>query len=108
LLGDTVSIGGKGGRSTFTVSVATTADDLSAREKSRSNGKCKLFSLEIKRQGEEIWKHLSEASHNRKLTLQATQRNHNFHSRLEVAKALDNTNELQKLMAEAKSNQGEP
>jgi hypothetical protein len=79
-----------------------------ARKKSRSNGDSEVFLLEIKHQGKEMLKHLSEASQERKLTLQATQRNHNFHARLEVLKALGDTEELQKLMAEAKSNQGEP
>ncbi len=77
LLGDTVSIG-KDGRSTSTVSVTTT--DKSARKKSRSNDDSKVFLLEIKQQGEEMLKHLSEVSEDRKLTLQVTQRNHNFHA----------------------------
>ena len=106
LLGDTVSIG-EDGLSTSTVS-ATPTDELSARKKkSRNNDDSERFLLEIKQQGEEMLKHLSEASQDRKLTLQATQRNHNFHARLEVAKALGDTEELRKLMAEAKRNQGE-
>ena len=106
LLGDTVSIG-EDGRSTSTVSVTTT-DESSARKKSKDNGDSEVFLLEIKQQGKEMLKHLSEASQDRKLTLQATQRNHNFHARLEVAKALGDTEELRKLMAEEKHNkQGE-
>lgn len=102
LLGDTVSIGQDESRSTSTVSYTTT-DELSARKKSRSNaGKSEVVLMEIKQQGEEMLKHLSEASQDRKLTLQAKQRNHNFRARLEVAKALGDTEELRKLMAEAK------
>ncbi|KAI2492718.1 hypothetical protein MHU86_21825 [Fragilaria crotonensis] len=90
-------------RSTSTVSYTTTTDELSARKKSRSNaGKSEVVLMEIKQQGEEMLKHLSEASQDRKLTLQATQRNRSFRARLEVAKALGDTEELRKLMAEAK------
>ena len=77
LLGNTVSIG-EDGRSTSTVSV-TTNDESSARKKSKSNDDSEVFMLEIKQQGKEMLKHLSAASQDRKLTLQATQRNHNFH-----------------------------
>ena len=80
-------------------------DELSARKKTRSDNNSELFLLEIKHQGKEMLKHLSDASVERKLTLQAIQKNHNFHLCLEVVKALGNTEELRKLMAEAKNSQ---
>ncbi len=103
LLGDTVSIG-EDGRLTFTVS-GTMTDELSARKKTRSDNNSELFLLEIKHQGKKMLKHLSDTLVERKLTLQAIQKNHNFHLRLEVVKALGNTEELRKLMAEAKNSQ---
>jgi hypothetical protein len=102
MLGDTVSIG-EDGRSTSTVSATSMTDESSARKKTRSDNDSQLFLLEIKHQGEEMLKHLSAASKDRKLSLQATQNNQNFHARLEVAKALGDTEELRKLMAEAKN-----
>ena len=60
LLGDTVSIG-EDGRLTFTVSATSMTDKLSACKKTRSDNDSQIFLLEIKHQGKEMLKHLSDA-----------------------------------------------